>query len=454
MSETSTKPSQEILVELITIGREILDGRVVDTNSIVMAETLRSQGLVVRFAQKVDDSIDRIVDAFTIANGRADYVIVSGGLGPTADDLTAEAMAQFLASPLEQNPSVLDHLKEFFSKRGAVLTPTQEKQTYFPQSAEILPNTVGTAAGFTVKASRAQFFVLPGVPIEMQPMLVNEVLPRLPRKEGYRSQSWATQFTSEGGLQDALAPVYKDLPEGFEITYRTRFPENHIGLHGWCFDSRRDYAFQKLTVEIENILVNYNMFAKTQNSGVFETLQSLEQVVVEALVDCEGVVVTVESCTGGQVATRLTEVAGSSKVFWGSFVTYDNSAKTQLGVLADDLIQHGAVSQVVAESLASCALERLKNSVESEAFKYISKPRYLFSVSTTGIAGPGGGTEKKPVGLCHIALAVYDLNAKTQVILHEEVRGRSGLDRRRLRELFSQRALNLILQQTKKYASR
>lgn len=420
------------IVEIVTIGREILDGRVVDTNSVAIAEALKPLGLTCRFAQRVDDEITRIVDAFKIAEQRSEIILVTGGLGPTSDDLTAEAFGRYLGEELVLNAEALNHVETIFKMMNRPMLEVQKKQAKLPPSCFVLTNNEGTAPGFGLSRAGRHWFFMPGVPREMKRMLKDEILPRIKQAglatANARLFTWATQFTSEGKLQEQLTPVERALPQGFEVTYRTRFPENHIGLAGICDTPEQTKAFNEAREKIDAIL-SREVFSRAAD---LDPLPSLEGVVVDALKRKGIFLATVESCTGGLVAHRVTSVAGSSEVFWGSHVCYDNSAKELLGVSKDLLAAHGAVSKEVAMALADAGLKRLLAARPDKAGKAIC-------VSTTGIAGPGGGSKEKPVGLCYLGLAVAGRET-----VYEELRGRIGLDREQNKMLFSQKALDLI----------
>lgn len=418
------------LVEVLTIGREILDGRVVDTNAVAIAEILRPLGLVPRFAQKVDDDPERIVEAFHIAARRADIVLVTGGLGPTSDDLTAEAFARFLNEATVVHPEALAQIEAWFSQHQRPFTEVQRKQARLPPSCFVLRNLQGTAPGFGLARpgphGRAQqWFFMPGVPREMKAMLREQVLPSLPRSLAYRTHTWATHFTSEGELQNRLAPVEKKLPAGFELGYRTRFPENHIGLYGDCDDATREQSFRQLCSEVSHLL-GRDVFSSAPGT----TVKSLESEVVASLEKQNLQVATVESCTGGLVASRLTDVAGASRVFWASWVTYDNAAKITLGVPPKLIQDHGAVSAEVAVSMAENGRQRLR----------AMGAEHPVCVGTTGIAGPDGGTVEKPAGLCFVACAFADGTSRV-----ERIQARSGLPRSENKSFFAQKALDLLL---------
>jgi nicotinamide-nucleotide amidase len=430
------QPAHEVIVEILAIGREILDGRVIDTNSIWLAEKLKERGLIPRYGQRVDDDFDRVIEAFEIAKKRSNIILITGGLGPTADDLTAEAFGRFLGEKLELNSTALSQVEGWFKRMNRPLLDVQKKQAYFPKSCGILENFEGTAPGFTKRFDDGQaWYFMPGVPKEMKRMVEAHVLSELPLVKGYQTSSWATQFTSEGELQKRLGPVHQaiaDLP-GFEITYRTRFPENHIGLHGVCLTEERKAAYLKQAQEIERLLGD-DVFS----GGVGVELRSLEVEVMDLLKKSSAIVATVESCTGGLVASRLTDVPGSSATYWASWLTYDNRAKEAIGVSSALLKEKGAVSPEVALALAESGLKKLKELGASG--------RPLICVSTTGVAGPDGGTDEKPVGLCFVAIASEGLN-KTNA--SEKIRGRVFLKRNENKLLFSQKALDMLRRQLK-----
>lgn len=412
------------LIEILAIGREILDGRVVDTNSVWLAEKLKERGLVPRFAQRVDDDLERVVEAFKIAGRRSEVILVTGGLGPTADDLTAEAFARFLGKPLEWNAEAFSQMAAFFRKLDRPMIEQQRKQALLPRSCLVLENTQGTAPGFALRKGKTAWYFMPGVPKEMKAMFLAHVLPDLPKIEGYRSSTWATQFTSEGELQARLSSVHQALRPGFEMTYRTRYPENHVGLHALCASERDREAYASLATEIEKTL-GTTVFS----GGIDQEVQALEAVVLELLVKSRRSFASVESCTGGLIADRITNLSGSSAAFWTTWVTYENRAKEALGVSGELLRSHGAVSAEVARAMAESGLAQLLR---------LGAPNPI-CVSTTGIAGPSGGSAEKPVGLCYTAVAQAGKPTQTR-----EVRARAGLERSEYKRFFSQNALELV----------
>ena len=418
----------QIIVELITIGREILDGRVVDTNAVRMAEILKTRGLIVRHAQRVDDDIERIVEAFELASTRSDVILTTGGLGPTSDDLTPEAFAKFLGTPLNENPEALFVVESMLKSRGRPMSPAQRKQALVPEGVDVVKNPNGTAPGLFLKRASARgpqyWALMPGVPKEMIAMLKDDLLPRFPGDEAYRTRQWATHFVAEAALQDRLQNIINALPKSFELSFRTRYPENHIGLHASC-----------QTLEDKN---NFDMISKKISDSLgrdaFSTgtdLEELETIVLQKARDNHIWISCMESCTGGLISKKLTSVAGSSENFYAAWTTYHNEAKINLGVDRDLIIKYGAVSESVAISMAEAGLAQMQHG--------LGKNLQSLCVSTTGVAGPGGGTDLKPVGLCYVALAQN--GHKTEVI---ELRALPGLSREAYQMYFTQNALEMI----------
>jgi nicotinamide-nucleotide amidase len=433
-----------MIVEILSIGRELLDGRVIDTNSATIAHELRGLGLVPRFGQRVDDDLARIIMAFGVAASRSRIIIATGGLGPTSDDITAEAFARFLGEALVPNPDAMRQVEAYFQRLGRPLLEVQRKQAMLPPSCFVLENKRGSAPGFGLVKDGLSWFFMPGVPREAEAMLREQVIPRLPHAARIRSMEWATHFTTEGGLQQKLTPVEAKLPRGFEVAYCTRFPENHISLYAPIANGDASLAFESACEEIGELL-GPSVFSTARDGA---RLAPIEEVIVERSKAKRFALATAESCTGGLVASRLTDVSGASETFWGSFVTYDYAAKhSELGVTDEILKSRGAVSPETARALAVAGLEEMERSIASGAHHAIHAPSALMCVSTTGIAGPTGGTPEKPVGLCFVALARKQPGAGEPVdVSIEEIRGVQGLTRAMYKQLFAQKALELVRQ--------
>ncbi len=429
--------STDCVVEILTIGREILDGRVVDTNATDIAQAILSLGLVPRYAQRVDDHRERILEAFAIAKSRSKLIFVTGGLGPTSDDMTAEVFAEFLGTPYVKNTMAYELLTQTLRRIGRTMGPAQEKQAMMGESCFVIPNRHGTAPGFGYQhpVTGQLWFFMPGVPKEMKEMLKTEVLPQLPSLKDYVSMKWATHFTAEAALQDKIKPLEARITaQGFELSYQTRFPENHIGLHGIASSAEQKEEFLKLSQDIAE-LTKDECFVAAEHPHPLETLES---VVVKLAIQRRVLLATAESCTGGLVANRLTNVPGSSESFWGSWICYDNQAKILLGVDPGLMQKHGAVSAEVGGQLAECVWKNIA------AQSKISHD--LLVLSTTGIAGPTGETNEKPLGLCFVGLCFGNASSGISFRQVWRLHGPQHRSREELKLYFSQAALMRALE--------
>lgn len=418
-----------MIIEIITIGREILDGRVVDTNSVFFGQELGRLGQVPRYLQRVDDIAGDILNAFNIAASRADVVLVSGGLGPTSDDITAETFAKFVGEPWVEHLAAREQVQKAFARIQRPIHDSQWKQARLAQNARLLDNPHGTAPGFAYESGKTKWFFMPGVPREMKPMFLTSVAPSIVGDADFLQQMWFTQFTSEGELQQRLGSIISALPPEIAFFYRTKFPENHLGLSGSLKTAVLKAAFADAVAKVSKLL----------GADVFTTdeTKTLERLVGDLALARGQHLVTAESCTGGLVASRLTDKPGSSASVGGGFVTYSNEFKIQLASEAglatemeSSISAHGAVSEQVASLMAQSAAK-----VHAKKFPNFS----VLAVSTTGIAGPDGGSDEKPVGTCWIAVA-----NQVQVLATYKVQARLGLERDQLKLLFSQHALNQL----------
>ncbi len=385
-----------VRIEVINTGTELLLGNTLNTHGAWFGRELFKLGLRITRQTTVPDG-DAIREALEEAVSRADAVIVTGGLGPTSDDITREITATVLGLELIMDEAALRSLNAFFTSRGRTMVDANLKQALCPVGADILPNANGTAPGIYLPPrlngrANCAVFLLPGPPRELYPIYQEEVVPRLRALAGVESipQALVLKFTGIGesdfhhGVDQQLAQV-----PGLEYGYCAHMGEVDLRLIGnaTVVDAGRKLAIDE--------------FAKYL---VSEDESSLEATVVRLLTERGMKIATAESCTGGQISHRLTNVAGSSAVFTHGFVTYANEAKTQmLGVAAEDIDRHGAVSEVVATAMAAGALRASGADI---------------AVSITGIAGPGGGTEEKPVGTAWIGLATKDRPAFAFRIFH------------------------------------
>lgn len=373
-------------VELITIGNELTSGEVVDTNAAFMAAALSEVGLEVAFITTTGDSPLSIQDALRKAQERAEVIVVSGGLGPTQDDITASSAARALGLPLVLRKEILEDLKKRFAERGMEMPASNEKQAFFPQQAEIIPNPLGTACAFLVRRPGKIFVFLPGVPRELNFLIKENVIPLLQkeRKEEFRVRSRTLKVF--GFTESAIADLLKEVsPQVFSasLAYLPRFPENHVKI------TLRGNSIEEVEGNLEKL--EKIIRDRLQGRVIAADEDTLESMVGRLLREHQATLAVAESCTGGLVAHRLTQVPGSSDYFDRSIVVYSNEAKIQMLGVPESLISSlGAVSAEVAERMA-------------EGVRQVSGT--TLGVAITGIAGPKGGSAEKPVGTVFIALA-------------------------------------------------
>jgi nicotinamide-nucleotide amidase len=403
-----------IVVEILSTGDELLTGQVVDTNSAWLMDRLWDLGVMVRRKTLVGDDRADLDVALRETSARADVVVVSGGMGPTEDDLTAERVAAVLGVPLDLDEASLRAIEERFRRFGRTMTPNNEKQARFPRGAEIVPNRFGTAPGFSVRLGRAEVICLPGVPVEFRGLCDDWVLPRLAARLGEVPAARVLKLfgVPESHADHAMRPVMDDPANaGVRFGFRAHWPEVHL----------------KWTVSGRDAAARADRIA-TAARAVFgdavwgEGKEELPILVVERLAARGERLALAESCTGGLLATLVTSVPGASAVFDLGVVAYANAAKERiLGVPPPLLAAHGAVSEPVARALAEGA-RRTGDAT--------------WGLGVTGIAGPGGGTEEKPVGTVHLAVA----GERGTTAVARLYRG----DRDRIRRQAAYEALNLL----------
>lgn len=373
-------------IEIVTIGNELTTGEVVDTNAAYMAEALAEIGLEVVYITTTGDDPCYIQEALRRARERAEVIIVSGGLGPTKDDITVSSAAQALSLPLVLNKEVLDNLKRRFAERGMEMPVSNEKQAVFPQEAEIIPNPLGTACGFFLRRAGRIFIFLPGVPRELKHLFQENVIPVLEKEREDKIVARSRTLKVFGFTESAIADFLKEVnPQDFSasLAYLPRFPENHVKI---------TVKGNSPTEVGENLRrLEHLIREKLQGRIIAADREELEEIVGHLLRSNQATLAVAESCTGGLVAHRLTQIPGSSDYFERSLIVYSNTAKTQMVQVPESLIATaGAVSAEVAEKMA-------------EGVRRISHT--TLGLAITGIAGPTGGSEEKPVGTVFIALA-------------------------------------------------
>jgi len=374
-------------VGILTIGNELTSGRIQDRNAAPIARAVREQGWRVSAMLSAGDDEDAIRDALDFLLGRAEAIIVTGGLGPTADDITTAAVARAFDLPLCLDEAVLSHIRERFAERRLVWTDNNAKQALFPQGASLIANPAGTAAGFAVQREGKVVAVIPGVPGEVCRMLPEGVIPLLRRLFPEATLPLATAtFRLFGIPEAALDAALADAGLaglGVEVGFYPNFPENHLVLTARAASAAEAAARLAAAGERVEARVGRRIFARDG-----ETIETI----VARLLTAHGLTLALaESCTGGLIADHLTDIPGSSIFFERGAVTYSNTAKMALlGVPEAVLAAHGAVSEPTARLMA----EGIRRTAGTD-----------LGLAVTGIAGPGGGTEAKPVGTLFVALA-------------------------------------------------
>ena len=409
--------------EIITIGDELLIGQIINTNQAYIAEQLNAIGVRVDRMTTVGDDMQEILETFDVAWKRNNVVIVTGGLGPTHDDITKKAVCTFFDSDLVPNEEIKSHIQELMKKWNRQWSPSYEEQTMFPRKARLVPNPLGTAGGMLFRESvplgeeeGKYFYVLPGVPHEMKEMLDGNIIPYLATKVKDSVIRHLTLRTS-GIPESMLANHLGDLDEILQGAKLAFLPSPtgvrmRITVHG-----SDETSVEKLLSEVEQ-----RIRVRVQKYIYGTNLEELEETVGNLLTAKKLTIAVSESCTGGLVADRITDVSGSSNYFQQGLVTYSNPSKVDvLGVPSLLLEQHGAVSREVAEAMAS-SIRRVA--------------RTDIGLSTTGIAGPTGATSTKPIGLVWIGYSDAESTFAT--------RFQFGGDRRRVKERAAQAALELL----------
>jgi nicotinamide-nucleotide amidase len=374
------------VVELVAVGTELLLGQLVDTNTPFIAQRLAENGIDVRGTHAIGDNRERIASMIAGALGRADGVITTGGLGPTIDDLTKEAVCDALGVGVELYEPALRQMEAFFAQAGRPMRPNNRKQAELPAGSRALDNPHGTAPGFVAFDSSGKFVAcMPGVPREMKPMLAERLLPFLRERFGAESAIY-TRVLHTINLGES------EIDHRIDDLFRTgENPKIAVLAHEWRADVKI-MAKAPSRQAAETMIAPLQREIETRLDGhVFGTDETtIESAIHAALQARHETLALAESCTGGRIAAALTGVPGSSKSFSGAVVAYDNAVKiAQLGVAPALLERVGAVSEEVALAMARGARERLGASV---------------ALSTTGIAGPDGGTPDKPVGLVWFAI--------------------------------------------------
>jgi competence/damage-inducible protein CinA-like protein len=371
--------------EIIAVGSELLTPQRVDTNSLFLTDKLNALGIEVRFKTVVGDDRDRLAGVLRAALGRSGLIILTGGLGPTEDDVNREVVAEVLARPLGEVPEIRQQIEKRFARLGRAMSENNARQALVPQGAEWLENKNGTAPGLWIEHGGVLVLLLPGPPRELEAMFESACVPRLASLAGgerIRTRVIKVVGLPESEVDKRIAPIYREYQNpATTILASLGSIEVHLRARA-ANESEADALLAPLADKIE----------LTLGEHVYSTQgETLEEIVGMYLMMKQKTVAAAESCTGGLLSERLTRTPGSSNFFLGGAVCYSNGLKTKLAGVPEILInENGAVSRRVAQAMAEGIRKRADASI---------------GIGITGIAGPGGGSPEKPVGLVFIALA-------------------------------------------------
>lgn len=370
--------------EIITIGDELLIGQVVDTNSAWMAEQLNKYGIELYQITSVHDDRDHIVATLNEAFGRADIVLTTGGLGPTKDDITKHVLCEYFGTHLIENPRVRAHIENLYKERPDVLNRLTATQWLVPECAEILENRVGSAPLMVFHKGNKMLASMPGVPYEMKIAMEEQILPYLSRHMTTASHQLILHRTlqvtgiPESSLAILLEDFENDMPETLHLAYLPKdgIIRLRLSSYGELTEEQMEKWFDRLKGLVKNYLIA-------------ETDEPLEVIVGKILTERHQTIATAESCTGGKLASLLSKHPGSSAFYYGSIISYDNSVKMHMLSVPVEMIKaHGVVSEDAVVKMADGVRRQLNTD---------------YAIATSGIAGPSGGTEEKPVGTVWIA---------------------------------------------------
>ncbi len=371
--------------EILSTGDEVLTGMIADTNAAFLADQMGSLGFEVLRHTTVGDDRAILEETFRALGARADVVLCTGGLGPTVDDLTTEVAAGILGVGMKLDEPALAYMEGLWKSRGRPMPENNRKQAMLPEPAAVLTNPIGTAPGFSVKIGNAHFFFMPGVPREMKRMFAEQVIPRIQTLQldptVFDVRVYRTFGLTESAADQALSGLEAAFP-GVKLGFRAHFPEIQIKL---------TVKGPDITAARARLEAAADEVKKRIGPNIFSDGDAIEVVIGAALRRDKATVATVESCTGGMVAQLITNVPGASEYFDRGFITYTEASKHELvGVPKALIAEHGVVSEACARAMADGAR---------------AVARTTYAISVTGLAGPGGGTDDKPVGLVYIGLA-------------------------------------------------
>lgn len=370
---------KSIYTDIITIGDEILYGQILDSNSQWISAELDKRGIRTRRKTAIGDNEEEILSVLKEAEERSDLIIITGGLGPTSDDLTKPCLVKYFNTTLAMNEEALQDVTLFFEKKGKPLTELNKGQAMLPANCRMIHNYAGTAPGMWFEERNKIFISMPGVPFEMKEMMKNFILPKLAGRFNTSiiyHKIIKTSGIGESFLADKINDWEKQLPSGIRLAYLPSPGEVKLRLTTTA--TKKQEAEGAIRIELEKLVKIIPEYIYGYDED------ALEKVIGELLKEKKFTIATAESCTGGYLAQTLTSIPGSSAYFWGSVVAYQNEVKQHiLNVKEETLKKYGAVSEQTVKEMAEGIREIMKTSI---------------GVSTSGVAGPAGGTPEKPVG--------------------------------------------------------
>jgi len=376
---------QRLNLQILLTGNELMLGDIVDSNSVMIAHQLNSIGLEIERKVTVGDSLLCLVNNIIDMSKQADILIINGGIGPTVDDLTSQALAQAMGSELKEHKQALAHLSLWCKQRDIALAYPNLKQVHLPKNARIIDNPIGSAVGFVITFQDCDIYCTPGVPIELKEMMVNEIIPvikkQLPCSQTYQIIRSHVFGYGESSIQSLIDEKIPEWPTKIDLGFRADSPFIEVKL---ACKQLEDLPLLYTTQTNLSKLLGDHVLAIINKTG-----KTIAEYVLDLLINKQLKITLAESCTGGLIASKLTNIAGASKAFDAGFITYSNTMKTTiLDVKPKTLTKHGAVSKAVVLEMAQGALNKAQADIV---------------IAVTGIAGPNGGTNLKPVGSVWIA---------------------------------------------------
>lgn len=371
---------------ILTIGDEILNGSILDTNATFIADQSIKEGIEIITMLSVADKKEEINDALTFLSKKSDIILITGGLGPTKDDITIKTLADFLNVPLEFNNEIYTRITNLLLERNITTINVTKENCSFPKGARLLNNKKGTAPCLWLKKENTTIISMPGVPLEMKQIFVEEVLPKI--KKDFKTKSIINKYIMTAGIWESeiskkIQAIEENLPQNISIAYLPSLGQVKLRITG---NNTNEIAINEIVKDISEKI--------SEHIYSYNEKDNLAKIVGELLIKKNKTLSTAESCTGGKIAHKTTSNAGSSAYFEGSIISYSNEIKMmKLGVKKSTLEKHGAVSQQTVIEMANGALKAMSTD---------------YSIAVSGIAGPTGGTEEKPVGTVWIAVANND----------------------------------------------